>query len=113
MKKLILSFVFLISMGATLFITTSSTSGDNYHEHLPQYKACVNYWNYEMRIRVPYDGMYMLPCPHNAAFFYEWDEGYWIMMACPIGHFFCTELQACTYPTDRNCSWEDTVVCNY
>ena len=112
MKKLILSFVFIVSMGATLFVTTSSITGNSYEEKLPHYQMCKDYIMYNS---IPprhheYSEENLFPCPYNAAFFYDF-EGTWEMYACPMGLFFCTEKRACTYFDDPDCSWSDTQRC--
>jgi hypothetical protein len=62
----------------------------------------------------PQTGFYTLIAnPDNCCEYFECDNGLPRPMACPDDLFFCSELGACAYSWDMNCSFNCTVVSDW
>ncbi|PSN35321.1 hypothetical protein C0J52_26087 [Blattella germanica] len=49
----------------------------------------------------------LLPDYENCSRFYECDNGHAVLMDCPSNLYYCSELVACSYRNDGNCSFTD------
>ncbi|PSN48535.1 hypothetical protein C0J52_05923, partial [Blattella germanica] len=47
------------------------------------------------------------PDSDNCSRFYECDNGHAVLMNCPSNLYYCSELEACSYRDDGNCSFSD------